>query len=207
MTTVGRWSPNKVRARVLDGTWAEATEALGGMVLLTPTSINVVGTSATISANGSVEFTAITELSLNGIFSSEYDNYMLVSWAVAGSGNQAVLARMRLNGVPEDGSNYTLQQITAQSTAVNGVRLTSQTAASMFRASATQRTGSTTFIHGPALAQPTAWRQVNADGVDSAAIIEAAVTHSVSTAYDGVTFIPTGSSVSGLISVYGLVGA
>jgi len=182
-------------------------EILGGMVLLTPTSIDVVGTSATIGANGSVEFTAITELSLNGIFSSEYDNYMLVSWAVAGTGDQAVLARMRLSEVPESGSNYTLQQLAAQNTVVNGVRLTSQTAASMFRASATQRTGSTTFIYGPALAQPTAWRQVTAEGLSSAGIIEAAVTHSVATAYDGVTFIPTASSVSGLVSVYGLVGA
>ena len=48
-----------------------------GMVLLKPTSIAHSGTSASIGANGQVTFTAVTSLSLNGVFSADFDNFLL----------------------------------------------------------------------------------------------------------------------------------
>jgi hypothetical protein len=188
------------------GLSAAAAAPSFAMELVEPSSIAFSGTSAAIVGGGSVTFTAVTSLSLNGVFSSTYDNYMVVAWAFAASGDQAMVARMRVGGVDASGSDYTLQQLSAQATTVSGIRLTTQTQVSMFRASATQRTGSTSFVYGPALAQPTAWRQITADGASSASIIEAACTHSLSTAYDGVTFNASASTVTGRVAVYGLRG-
>jgi hypothetical protein len=47
-----------------------------GLVLVKPSSVVVTGT-ATITTNGSVDFSC-TSLLLNGVFSSTYDNYMMV---------------------------------------------------------------------------------------------------------------------------------
>jgi hypothetical protein len=205
MTTVGRWSPNKVRARVLDGTWV-STEELGGMVLLTPTSIAYSGTSATVGANGSVEFTGCSSLSLNGVFSVDYDNYM-VSVRHVSSTDTALFARYRASGVNADAANYTDQAIDANGASINGFRSTSQTGARYGVMSSSQRGGDTIYVYGPALAQPTASRNVDAGAQSNAYIGDRAATHSLSTAYDGLTLYTGSGTFTGLVSVYGLVGA
>ena len=207
MTTVGRWSPNKVRARVLDGTWVAATSELGGMVLLTPTSIAYTGTSASIGTNGSVEFTACSSLSLNGVFSADYDNYRMVMWYSASSNNTTVQGRLR-DSVPADATaaNYTFQYLLASSTSVSGYRGTSQTLFELGGGFATQRNGIEIDIYGPHLAQPTALRTVTVNDSNSAQLYDFADTHSLSTSYVGFTFL-TNNALSGLVSVYGLVGA
>jgi len=204
MTTVGRWSPNKVRARVLDGTWV-SPEELGGMVLLAPTSISYSGTSASIGANGSVEFTACTSLSLNGVFGANYDNYMIAMRYESPGGSSTVSGRFRVSGSDATGANYTRQYLSANSTTVSGARETSQT---YFRAGVTfsNESGDVLYLYGPFLAQPTATRNVSAWGRDDARIFDAACTHSLSTSYDGITLVPD-FAFTGLVSVYGLVGA
>ena len=205
MTTVGRWSPNKVRARVLDGTWVD-TEELGGMVLMTPTSIAYSGTSATIGANGSVEFSAVTSLSLNGVFTADYDNYMIVIRGTSSVGANIPL-RLRANGTDNSTANsYTTQNIQAIGTTVNATR-SSADSGIVAVMNATQRCGFVTNIFGPYLSQPTAWRTVTANDRDSARIEDYAVTHNQSVSYDGFTFYPGVGNMTGLISVYGLVGA
>ena len=205
MTTVGRWSPNKVRARVLDGTWV-STEELGGMVLLTPSSIAYSGTSATIGANGSVEFSAVTSLSLNGVFTGDYDNYM-VTIRLTASASTNVLCRLRVGEEDESGSYYVQQNITADSTSVTGARSGVSTDMKIADAYNTQRAGSTAYFFGPYLAQPTAMRYVGAQDYSSAAIIDRASTQSRSISYDGFTMFHGSNNISGLVSVYGLVGA
>jgi hypothetical protein len=214
MTTVGRWNPNKVRARVLDGTWV-SPEELGGMVLLTPTSVDYTGTSATVGANGSVEFTAVSSLSLNGVFSADYDNYM-VSFGLFAQANLAtvIACRMRDSGTDNTtASSYVAQRLRADGTAVNAVRTTDSAWLYFTRVGDSTATtlwgGTTAHFYGPYLAQPTAFRTAVADTKDSALIEDWAGTHNQSVSYDGFTFYPTvaGRSLSGLVSVYGLVGA
>jgi hypothetical protein len=201
MTTVGRWSPNKVRARVLDGTWV-STEELGGMVLLTPTSIAYTGTSASIGASGSVEFTACSSLSLNGVFSADYDNYM-IGWRATQSVAAAGRIRLSAGGVDDTtASSYTRQLLNANNTSVNASRSSSD-----YFNSVVSFPGSTTYFFGPYLAQPTAVRTVSSSDTSGAYIIDAAFTHNQSTSYDGFTIYPFSGDFTGLISVYGLVGA
>jgi len=204
MTTVGRWSPNKVRARVLDGTWV-STEELGGMVLLTPTSIAYTGTSASIGTNGSVEFTASLSLSLNGVFSADYDNYII---AQSGYGSSNTNTRYMLRTTTdENGSNYTRQFLQANGSTVAGNRAT-ETNALLGGFNSALGNGTVVYVYGPFLAQPTAFRSNVVASNSGALLQDCATTHSLPNSYTGITLFgdPT-AYLTGSISVYGLVGA
>jgi hypothetical protein len=180
--------------------------AVNGLELITPTSIVVTGagSSATINAGGSVTFATAATLSLNGVFTSAYDNYVIDMRHVGSSGTATTIdMRFRASGTDASGSNYTRQFIFAGGTTISGDRATS-TLARIGSIVSTQRSGHTLFAYGPALAQPTAARAVSVEGTDNARILDCAFTHSVSTAYDGFTLIPVSGSFTGLIKVYGL---
>jgi hypothetical protein len=179
-----------------------------GFELVKPLSVVVSGgsASATVSALGSVEFTSCETLSLNGVFQSGYDNYM-VSVRHSSSGS-AIVVRMRLRaaGVDESAGNYTRQFITAFGTSVAAARGSSATEATLGTTSSTLRSGDTVFIYGPHLAQPTAHRNVSASSAGSLEIYDVAGTHSLSTAYDGMTIYLASGSLSGRVAVYGMRG-
>ena len=184
---------------------AGADDELGGMVLVTPTSIAYSGTSATIGANGSVEFTACTSLSLNGVFTGDYDNYMIVMDGIASTTHTPAF-RLRQNGIDASGSSYTYQYLYAAGASVIGAR---STATSTFPSSVStiRNNGTAHHLFGPSLAQPTAGRSVTAAQTDGAQLWDLAWTHSISGSYDGFSLIPNPYNITGLVSVYGLVGA
>ena len=185
-------------------------EELGGMQLVTPTSIAYSGTSASIGANGSVEFSAVTSLSLNGVFTGDYDNYMVVVRFLGTTGNVGLFARLRTSGTDASGTDYTFQRLLAESTTVNGARTSSANYARLSSTNNGVYHGFTTNIYGPYLAQPTAYRTVTVEGEGGARMLDYAGTHGLSTSYDGLTVYPevsVSSTFSGLVSVYGLVGA
>lgn len=213
MTTVGRWSPNKVRKRILDGTWVAADEALGGMVLMTPTSIASTGSgnSSSIGTNGSVTFTACATLSLNGVFTSSYDNYMIAySASRIGATNDYIICRLRASGTDASGTNYTQQYLYADSTTLGAARTSSATSAGFaFYTRESNPLGTSLFVYGPNLAQATAMRTIGMgwNGTNPN-IYDLTSTHAVSSAYDGITIFSSGATVTltGLVSVYGLGG-
>jgi hypothetical protein len=188
--------------------WSSAPQAeeLGGMVLLKPTSIDVTGTSASINPNGSVEFTTITEIRLNGVFSAEYDNY-LVNLRVTTSGNSAFNFRLSSGGTDNTtSSSYTRQYIDADGSVVNPIR---QSFAQWGLAYAynTRRAGAEINFYSPYRSSRTAVRSVTITDSNGAAITDVAGTHNQSASYDGFKMYVAGVNTTGLISVYGLVGA
>ena len=176
------------------------------MVIMRPTSIVVAGagSSASIRAAGGVEFASATSLSLNGVFTSDFDDYMIVMSGASSAGDLGIQLRYRASGTDASGSDYTHQRIVAQSTTISGARSSSQTAAIFGFWSPTLKNGDVAYIYGPALAQPTASRNVNVDTSGSATIIDYAATHSLSTAYDGFTMLVGANSITGQLTVYGL---
>lgn len=179
--------------------------ATNGLVVMTPTSIASTGTgnSSSINADGSVDFASCATLSLNGVFTSDYDNYMIVMRINSSSGVVNISARLRANGTDASGADYVVQNITADGTSVTGARTSSLTSFGIADAYTTQRAGSTCYLYGPYLAQPTAMRHVGAQDYVSAAIVDRASTHSLSTSYDGITVIPASSNITGLVTVFG----
>lgn len=185
---------------------AAGEEELGGMVLLKPTSIAYTGTSASIGANGSVEFTAVSSLSLNGVFSADYDNYMIVSY-MASPNTGGVDKAVSLDFPPYGSSTFTVQYLAANSTAVTASRATGRSSFTAARINDSGLySGNISFLYGPYLAQPTAHRLVDSSTAGSAAIWDRAATESSSTQHQNCRVF-SDVDFSGLVSVYGLVGA
>lgn len=75
-----------------------------GLDLVTPTSIANSGGSASLSG-GAVTFTAVNSISLNGCFTSTYQNYQIVYTQVQ-SAQIAAYIRLRASGTDVSGSVY-----------------------------------------------------------------------------------------------------
>ena len=196
-----RFGSSEVAALYLgsDSVW---TANAPGMVLLTDYTITHAGTSATLT-NGQVTFTAVTSLSLNGVFTAGFDNYV-ISIRHVGSSYDGVRMRLRAAGSDASGSDYTRQELQANGSSVSANRLGSLNIAPTFSTSSTQRSGTTVMMYGPALAQPTASRTIEALGESGGYIYDIAWTHSLSTAYDGVTIFPASANITGALQVYGV---
>ena len=181
--------------------------ATNGIRLITPTSVDKTGASstATINAGGSVTFGLCETLSLNGVFSSAYDNYIIDIRHVGSTNGVGLRIRLRASGTDNTTANsYVFQYVDANSTTVSGARTTT-TYATINGVDDSQRGGTSLYLYGPNLAQPTAGRSVTVDGFSNAYLIDAAFTHNQSTAYDGCTLFPSSGTFSGLVKVYGLV--
>ena len=177
---------------------------INGLVVMTPTSIASTGTgnSSSIGANGKVTFSSCETLSLNGVFTSSYDNYMIVCRHSV-TANDGLRFRLRASGTDNStASSYVFQYISAASTSVTGARETNNYAQISVRGN-TQRAGFTAYFFGPNLSQPTAYRSVVVDDLSSAAISDFAGTHNQSSSYDGLTIYGSVYAFSGAITVYG----
>lgn len=176
---------------------------VNGLVTMTPTSVAKTGTgsTATINTNGSVTFSTCATLSLNGVFTSSYDNYMVAVRSV-GSGLASLQIRLRASGTDNSTtSSYVAQELTAVGTTISAVRNTT-TAGYVGSSTSTQREGHIFYLFGPQLSQATAYRTVSVSGNISASIYDYAGTHNQATSYDGFTIICSGT-FSGLMTVYG----
>jgi hypothetical protein len=177
-----------------------------GFELVKPSSVVVTGSgseTATISALGSVEFSAAATLSLNGVFSSGYDNYM-ISARTQSSAGSVLFGRLRASGTDESSASnyYTDQYLFADGTTVAANRTTRNQWYIAYLGSPL-RNGFVAYWYGPYLAQPTAGRTVVADSYLNAETIDAAYTHSLSNSYDGFTLLPASGTVTGLVTVFG----
>lgn len=181
---------------------------INGLHLITPTSTTVTGTgaSATISANGSVSFTSCLNLSLNGVFSTTYDNYLVVVRHLYSSGSAWYGGRLRLSGTDASAtSTYVTQRILADNFGSNPGRETSNSWVRFFYTSDTRRSGTTFTFYGPALAQQTVFRSLSVAGLSNAVLGDVVGQHIDSTAYDGFTLIAGSTpTLSGRIAVYGM---
>ena len=173
-----------------------------GLISMTPTSITHSGTSASINADGGVDFTAVTSLSLNGVFTGDYDNYLLTIDLKCDSSGENFYYRLRASGTDATATNYTRQKVYANGSSVTGFRFTSQSYAGGEFITNTTRNGMQIHIYGPNLAQPTAFRSVTGLGDSGAALEDFASTHSLSTAYDGITVLIT-QAFTGTVHVFG----
>lgn len=173
-----------------------------GLVSMKPSSISFTGTGATINSHGGVDFTSATVVSLNGVFTSSYDNYLMVISNINTSGQANITARMRVGGVDATGTNYVRQYMFVTGTSVTTARTTSESVLFIGGGDAELWSGDAVHIYGPALAQPTITRNVSVAGELGAYIQENVSSHSLSTSYDGLTLFLASQS-SGNLHVFG----
>jgi len=100
---------------------------MSGLVTMPPTSIDHVGTSASINANGGVDFEGVTSLSLNGVFTGDYDNYLMIVGAINDTtGNVTLGTQLSVAGIADATVNaYTAQSLVASDTAYSNGNRTS----------------------------------------------------------------------------------
>ena len=177
--------------------------ATNGLVVMTPSSIVYSGTSASINADGSVDFSAVTSLSLNDVFTGDYDNYMIV----ARTQNSGILTpffgRWRASGTDESSGSdyYTRQYLLANANQVEAAR--SNSSYIYMALGSTLQNGFVTYIYGPYLSQPTAGRTVAVDSYLDAQTFDVVYTHSLSNSYDGISFRIISATMTGLVTVFG----
>lgn len=186
--------------------------AYSGIHLITPTSVTKAGTgsTATINTNGSVTFSACTSLSLNGVFTGDYTNYIMATRFSPTASGAYLTMRYRASGTDASGgSDYVDQLVFADNTTNYGARTASHAYAAHFVGYfySTAIQGMIFYFYGPFLTQPTAFRNLAANdrsSATSAAILEYAGTHDLSTAYDGFTLFPQANAFGGSMAVYGM---
>jgi hypothetical protein len=181
-----------------------------GLSIMKPTSVAVGGGTATINTDGSVSFSAVTStLSLNGVFTADYANY-LVMWycqLATTAGDQGF--RLRAAG-SDSSSSYTYQRMSADSTTIAGARTTGASYAQFGWGGSTADTSrncGTITLFGPQQATQTTGHASTQSGYNTFTVAEFGWNHSPDTSYDGFTWLVNtllGGNMTGLITVYGM---
>ena len=77
--TYGRWNPSEIRDRIVDNTWT-GVEVVSGIEKIMPTSINFSGEYADLDiSTGLITFRNISFIRINGLFSSTYVLYKMLT--------------------------------------------------------------------------------------------------------------------------------
>ena len=176
-----------------------------GLVVITPTSVSKVNGSISIRSDGSVAFTNIDVAYINGVFTSEYDNYMVViNHSETSAGGANYIMRLTSGGTANTGS-YTRQILY-----INGSTATASRANTNYfvtGSTAAYRSGQTVYFFGPYLTQRTVMRSLTGTGYPSstpAVLADFASLLDADYSADGFSLIPGSSQLSsGSLTVFG----
>lgn len=180
-----------------------SVEINSAMVLVSPTSITYSGGSASIQSNGSIVATSVYTLTINGVFTSEYSNY-LVCCNHKTNTLKSISARFSAGGLHSNTETYSRQNLNSSGTDMTTGYSTSGWM-NQFFTTAGNYAGEEIFIYSPYLNAPTSCRTAGALDWSSAEIYDRVYVHNVSTSYDGLHLSSDGASFN--LSFYGLVGA
>jgi hypothetical protein len=173
----------------------------GGLVPIIPTSVSVGGGTATVGTNGQVTFTsATTSLSLNGVFSSAYDNYRIVYRATYASAS-SLGARLRI-GTTDTATNYIFASVFTNTGTASALSTTT-TSFGLAISSMTTRNVVADIV-SPFIATSTGFigigREQNAGA--NYGIISYGHAQIDSTSFDGITLL-NDQAQTGTVSIYG----
>ncbi len=186
----------------VDGLIAIAN-AQPGMKLIVPSSV----TNGTATANGSVSFSAVSSVSLDGVFSSTYENYKIVLKAQTSTEANCAI-RLRSAGSDDTGANYFYQNSGhADSTAFGG--LNSSQIEWIQGAGGRRWHTMQADLFSPNIADNTFMLSVSGDRGTNAGINanNRVVTqnhwNTTSTQYTGISFVASSGTITGTVSIYG----
>ena len=172
-----------------------ATVAGMGLVLVSPTSIANSGGSASASG-GAVTFTGVSSVSLNGVFTSAYDNYRTIIQAT-GSGVNNLQFRYRAAGSDSTGATYVSRFCQLAGTYA-GFSFT--TSAGYITTVSTVPTCAFMDLSG---VRSSTQKTTNSVTFNNGTIDLSSCGNTVTTIFDGITILPDAGTISGTIRVYG----
>lgn len=149
-------------------------------------------------------FSAASSVSVNNCFSSTYDNYFVtIDAAVASAVGIYGRLRMRTAGVDAAAaSSYVTQETSFYGTTLAAARSSEDNSRFLNFDDDYETSAQITFF-GPARPQPTKVLSSAFYGYLSASASQAWVVHTPAVSYDGFTFYPSSSTITGSLSVYG----
>ena len=145
-------------------------------------------------------FSAVSSVSLDNVFTSDYDNYKIIMSNLShGTGNAIVYHRLRASGT-DSTTLYYWQKLKAEGGSITAAYSPSQSTWSGPLVGLTYGTKITTEIYEPALARVTMmYAQGGYIGISESYYGGQQIT----AAYDGITLYPDNGTFSGTIRVYG----
>ena len=186
-------------ANILSSSGNVALDSELALTLITPTSIDATGGSGSILSSGAVSFTSASAISLNGVFTSTYTDY-LIKCNLTLSGSTTARFRMRLAGTDATGSNYTTQYLYGNG-ATAGAGNTTETIGYLAVVDSSGRTTVDFNLYNPNLAVNTFSNSKFTTNAMSVGMC--GVSHGVATAYDSITILPGTGTITGSLSIYG----
>jgi hypothetical protein len=146
-------------------------------------------------------FGAVSDVSINGCFTSAYQNYS-VFWDLTNSNSVEVLLRLRASGADATGSNYKMQHVRAVGTTANNNSETISYVPIGFGNEAVRRFGEIKF-YNPVAAAATGLLASHYSDLATPTAGITGVFHSLTNTYDGFTVYPVSGTITGTIFVYG----
>jgi hypothetical protein len=181
--------------------------AAPGLSIVSPTSIANSGGSASASG-GQVSFTGVSSISLNGVFTSTYDNYRVTMRISGTSTSDAFMrTRVRVGGVDNStASSYYQTSLYSGGSSASGNSGIQDNMLAGITNSTYATSGSWIYDYiSPALASQTL---INAHtfytltaGARYLEMVDCY--HNATTAFDGFTMYPSTGTITGNIRVYG----
>lgn len=192
----------KITAAIFNAVIDLVEASTPGLKRVVPTSVAGSGVSFD-NETGLVTFSASTSVSLNGCFTSSFRNYLIIANVTAKSAESNVQMRMRLSGTDASGAtDYTYQRTFSNAATVTTARVVSNFWELEAGVLATADIEAKVF--SPMLAERT---RINSLAVSSTDLSIYTSTvggrHLQSTAYDGMSLVPTSGNMTGTLKVYG----
>ena len=171
-----------------------------GLIMIRPTS--VAGTGVTLS-NGKVSFSAASTISVNGCFSSSYDNYRIVISTTAGSTSALFQMRMRAAGTDASGAStysYSLLQSASSGSWIVLDFSSGTTSHTVGYKQTANRASSSIDVYGPFEATQTG---LSITGHYASVPYTGGGYHTVASSYDGFSILAATGDMTGSLRVYG----
>ncbi len=188
-------------------TWSTPTGP--ALVQIIPTSVAVGSGSGSVDANGAVTYSGASSISINGCFTSTYDNYKIILDTTASSIASDVSLKFRLSGSDLTNTYYgAFIGLTHANTQTNWTINNAAAAKITEMTNFTKRVGFVVLeVNGPFLtnSKNATWATL---GVATASGTGLAGTGAVSydtttNSSDGISFIRSSGTMTGTIRVYG----
>jgi hypothetical protein len=148
-------------------------------------------------------FSAVASQSINDVFSTTYDNYLVIIYGQVVTGSHDITLRLRVGGADASGSNYSYSSFYV-AVGASGLDQNSGSATSYASGIRANTTGTINevFISNPFKTSPTNFM---ARLTDASNYRFGGGGHSLSNSYTGFTITtPSSTFTSSIISVYGL---
>jgi hypothetical protein len=148
-------------------------------------------------------FSAVSSVSLNNVFTSDYENYKIIFRTLLASSNQELQMRLRVSGT-DSTTGYNAQYIYATATTVGAGNNTTSYGQIAYIGSSNWNLSDMT-LSGPALSQSSSYICLTTYMNTTANIRQEQWygLHTTATAYDGATFSLDSGTMTGTIRIYG----